>query len=126
MKKEKILVIDDDVVFNSITEIMLSDEYDILIAQSGKEALTLLIKQKPDLILLDIMMPEMDGWETFGKIKGITLLNDVPIAFLTSVSKEEGLEHAKRVGAVGYFTKPIRIEEIIEGIEKILAGEILI
>ena len=124
--KKKILIIDDDLFFLAIAETMLSDEYDTLVAQSGQAALIIMVKQKPDLILLDIIMPEMDGWETFRIIKGITLLHEVPIAFLTSVSEEEGLEYAKSVGAVGYFSKPIKKEEIKIGIDKILKGEKLI
>ena len=124
--KKRIFLVDDDVMFEDIIVNFLSDEYEIMLSHSGEEALNKIIKHKPDLILLDVILPEMDGWEIFHKIKGITLINNVPIAFLTSLSEEEGLEHAKQIGAAGYFLKPIEKEELVKGIEKILSGEKLI
>src|SRR5215510_13302927 len=93
--RKNILLVDDDIIFGSFLVSILSEEYEILLAKSGNESLRILAKYVPDLILLDIVMPEMDGWETFHKIKGVTLLNDIPIAFITVISGEEGLEQAK-------------------------------
>ena len=118
--KKKILLVDDDIMFQAIAISMLSDKYDVVISKSGKDALILLVKNKPDLILLDIVMPEMDGWETFHKIRGISLLRQVPIAFITSLSETEGMDEAKRLGASDYFTKPIDGMDFLNRVEKIL------
>ena len=119
-------MVDDDIIFENIIASILSDKYDILLAESGEDALKVLLKNKPDLILLDIIMPGMDGWETFHTIRGITLLHDVPIAFITSKNDGAEIEHAKQVGAVGYFLKPVNQVDIIDGVERILSGHVLI
>ena len=124
--KKKVFLVDDDVMFEEVIVHLLSDKYEIILSNSGEEALNKIIKCKPDLILLDIILPGMDGWQVFHTIKGITLINNIPIAFLTSLSEEEGLEHAKQIGAAGYFRKPIEKDDLLTGIEKILSGEKLI
>ena len=121
MEKKKIFLIDDEKFFHDIVITMLSDKYNVLAAKSGKEALMLLVQSKPDLILLDIIMPEMDGWETFHKIRGISLLQDVPIAFITFLSEEKGREEAKRLGAADYFMKPVDKKDFLNRIEKIVS-----
>ena len=118
--KKKILLVDDDAIFHEIADAILSDEYNLLTAKSGQDALAKLLKYKPDLILLDVVMPEMDGWETYHKIRGISILNHVPVAFITSIDESEGLEQAKRLGASDYFTKPIDAMDFLRRIEKIL------
>jgi len=123
MEKKKILLVDDDIIFQAIAISLLSDEYSVLPSQSGMDALEILINHVPDLILLDIILPGMNGWEIFRRIKGMTLLHDIPIIFISSMAKEEGLEHAKQIGAMGYIVKPINKEDITNAIEKVLSGE---
>ena len=118
--RKKILLVDDETISQDIVVAILSDKYDIATSKSGKDALKLLVHYKPDLILLDIMMPEMNGWETYHNIRGISLLNQVPIAFITSLSEAEGLEESKRLGASDYFTKPIDSKNFLSRIEKII------
>ncbi|MDR2501395.1 MAG: response regulator [Treponema sp.] len=113
-KKKKILVVDDDNLCLLIAEIMLRREYEIFTAQSGNEALDhFLTGLFPDLILLDILMPNMDGWETYNKIRGISLLKDIPIVFLTSVSESEEIKRAFSMGAVDYIIKPYKYYKTI-------------
>jgi len=115
---KKILFVDDDEIFLSIVENMLKGEYEIITAKSGKEALDCLLKGPvPNLVLLDIVMPQMDGWETFNKIKGISLLKDVPVAFLTSVGNTNDVNHANEIGAADYIYKPCKREDLINRIE---------
>jgi len=118
---KKILVVDDSEVHLLIVEGILKDKYETTIAKSGKEALALLSKgYVPDLILLDVLMPEMDGWETYNKIKGISLLRDVPIAFLTSLDGEREKLYASRIGAADMITKPCEGEELLNRVQSIL------
>jgi len=106
--RKSILLIDDDAVHLSMTELELKDKYDILMVKSGKEALELLEKGHivPDLIMLDILMPEMDGWAVFDKINDIAALKFTPIMFYTSVEDENTKEKAYAIGALDYITKP--------------------
>ena len=120
-EKKKILLVDDDDILLSIAEAMLEDEYYVLSAKSGKEALNyLLFKLAPDLILLDILMPKMDGWETFNRIKAVSLLKNVPIAFLTSVNGTTEKDHAQEIGAADFITKPFEREDLLKRIKTIL------
>ena len=100
MKKlKKLLLIDDDKIHLSLAEIILQEKHEIITVKSGQEAIMEIVKGNiPALILLDIVMPEMDGWETCIRLKGISLLKDVPIAFVTSSDVEEDKEHAKEIG----------------------------
>jgi len=118
---KKILIVDDSDVHLIIAKNILKDKYDTTTAKSGKEALGLLADGFiPSLILLDILMPEMDGWETFNLIKGITLLRDVPIAFLTSLNGAREKQYAFNIGAADMITKPYESEDLLERVDQII------
>jgi len=118
---KKILIVDDNEVHLVIAENILKGKYEVTTAKSGKEALVLLSKGLvPGLILLDVLMPEMDGWETYNKIKGISLLRNVPIAFLTSLDGVREKLYASRIGAADLITKPYDGNELLNRIEKML------
>ena len=121
---KRILLVDDDEIHLAIAANILEEKYQIFIAKSGKETLDLLLKGiSPHLILLDILMPNMDGWQTFHSIKGISLLKDVPIAFFTSVQGENEMVNAKRIGASDYITKPYDKDDLLKRIEIILENQ---
>jgi len=118
---KKILLIDDSLFHLTVAEDMLKGKYEITTAKSAKEALGYLSKGLfPNLIILDILMPDIDGWETFNLIKGISLLKDVPIAFLTSLDGEAEKDEASKMGAADFITKPFEEEELIKRIEAII------
>jgi len=120
-KKKKILAVDDSEIDLQILENMLNDKYHILPTKSGKEALDYLLHySKVDLILLDLIMPEMDGWETFSRIKDLGIITEIPIAFVTAVHGEEEQDRARKIGAADYIFKPYTREDLIKRIEKIL------
>jgi putative two-component system response regulator len=120
--RKKILLIDDNEMHLKTAELFLEADYDIFKAKSGNEALEFLYNNQYtlDLILLDIIMPEMDGWEVFRKIKGIALLKNVPIAFLTSVDEKSEKEKAHKLGAVDYITKPYNMTLLQRTVKEIL------
>ena len=121
MKKKKILAVDDSEIDLDLLEALLQDKYTVLPTKSGKEALDYLLHfSNVDLILLDLIMPEMDGWETFSRIRDLSNITDVPIAFLTSVHGEKEQTHAKEIGAADYIFKPFSREDLINRIEVIL------
>jgi PleD family two-component response regulator len=106
--RKKILMVDDDEIHLSITEMSLKDEYDVFMLKSGEEALEFLNKSQiiPDLIMLDILMPIMDGWIVFDKINDIAALKFTPIMFYTSLEEESAKEKAYELGAFDYVKKP--------------------
>ena len=100
---------------------MLEKDYEVVTAMSGKEALILFYRGLvPDLILLDLMMPDMDGWDTYERVKAISNLHDVPTAFFTASDDIKDKEHAKKIGAVDFIKKPTKRSELLERIEKII------
>ena len=120
-KMKKLLLVDDDKIHLSLAEIILKDKFEISTVKSGQEALTEIAKGNiPDLILLDIIMPEMDGWETYLKLKDINILDKVPIVFLTSSDAEENKIYAKKIGAADYITKPCNRTELLNRIEALI------
>ena len=106
--RKSILLVDDDEIHLTITELSLQDEYEIFMVKSGAEALEFLGKGQiiPDLILLDISMPMMDGWVVFDKINDIAALKFTPIMFYTSLDEESARERAYEIGAFDYIIKP--------------------
>ena len=118
IKKKKILIVDDDEIQLSFSEAILKAEYDIVTAKSGKNALEQLYRGFiPDLILLDILMPEMDGFEAYNRIRAISLLQDIPIIFLTSVSGSTEVQQAWDIGAADYITKPYSKDDLLNRIK---------
>jgi putative two-component system response regulator len=106
--RKNLLIVDDDEVHLAITHEQLKDEYDVYIEKSGKDALEFLDKSHvvPNLIMLDIMMPEMDGWVVFDKIHDIAALKFTAIMFYTSLDEESAKEKAYELGAFDYILKP--------------------
>ena len=121
--KRKLLMVDDDEIHLEITGNMLKGDYEIITVKSGKEALTQLLKGiVPDLILLDIVMPNMDGWETYNRIRGISLLRDVPIAFLTSLDGKDEAQQAHEMGAADFIPKSCKKEEFLTRVDTIITN----
>jgi methyl-accepting chemotaxis protein len=120
-EKQKLLVVDDDAIFLTMVEKELEGNYDVVTAKSGKEALGLFYQGLvPQLILLDLIMPDMDGWNTYGRIKAIGSLHDIPIAFFTASDDPKDMQHAHEIGAVDYIKKPCNRADLLLRIEKIL------
>ena len=113
----KILVVDDDMMNLDVLWEILSDRYDVKLVDSGIKAIELLKTFKPDLILLDIMMPIMDGYETAEKIKSDSTLSDIPIIFVTALSDMENKIKGFKIGVADYITKPFEYDEIIARVE---------
>lgn len=106
-KQETILAVDDTLANIEVVKGVLSQDYLVQAALNGPMALKIIEKHKPDLILLDIMMPEMDGYEVCQKLKGNDETKDIPVIFLTAKAQEEDETKGLSLGAVDYITKPI-------------------
>ncbi len=110
--KKRILVVDDDNMNLARTRIILGKEYDVLLADSGAQALAKVRSETVDMVLLDIDMPEMNGIETFERMKQFA--SEIPVIFLTASGLEEDVQNAIKLGAVNYLKKPYRPEELIK------------
>jgi DNA-binding response OmpR family regulator len=119
---EKVLIVDDDREMVELIDLFLSNAgFITLAAFSGEEALEKTFKEKPDLILLDIMMPKIDGWEVLRRIKNDPEAQDTPVAFITArtqnIDKMIGLSVMK---ASGYITKPFSKQELLTEVRRII------
>lgn len=102
----KILIIDDSIEHIKILIALLEDLYDVYFAKSGKEGLAILPSISPDIILLDIMMPEMDGFDVCSMIKDETKFQEIPIIFISAQGADEDETKGLELGAIDYITKP--------------------
>ncbi len=108
--QKRILVVDDDTMNLMRTKLILGEDYDVIFASSGMEALDTLKNEEVDLVLLDIEMPELNGIETFRRMKDFAA--EVPVIFLTASGLEDDVINAIRLGAVNYLKKPFRPQEL--------------
>lgn len=108
MVKKKLLVVDDTPENLIILYKILRKEYEVIGANSGKEALLALAENRPNLILLDVMMPEMDGLEVCRILKDDPRYRDIPVVFITALSDEVDESRGFEAGAVDYLSKPVK------------------
>lgn len=112
----KILVVEDEAYIRHILKYNLElDGHSVLLAENGEEALEQM-QEKPDLVLLDIMMPVLNGLETCAKLKSNPKTKDIPVFMLTAKSQINDIEEAFRVGADDYLTKPFDPDTLSERI----------
>ncbi|MBF0303852.1 MAG: response regulator [Desulfamplus sp.] len=107
VKQCSILVVDDTEENIDILSDLLGDDYDVSVAMNGKDALHDIAKNPPDLILLDIMMPEIDGYEVCRRVKADPVTKEIPIIFISAMSEEIDEAKGLELGAIDYITKPI-------------------
>ena len=119
--KDTVLVIDDDRMNLKFAEHMLSTVYSVVTAQSYREALDYLSKELPSMVLLDVHMPEMNGFELLAEIRKIKSCEDLPVIFLTADSDRETEVRVFQEGALDYIQKPFVPEVVLERIKRILS-----
>jgi two-component system, OmpR family, alkaline phosphatase synthesis response regulator PhoP len=118
-----IMVVDDNPDIITIVKTILEGKgYRVMSASSGQELLNMLNGQKPDLIILDIMMPEMDGLEVLSRLKGVTETASIPVILLTAKVQYEDVLGGYKLGADYYITKPFTSTQLVNGIN-LLLGE---
>jgi two-component system, OmpR family, alkaline phosphatase synthesis response regulator PhoP len=114
INRKKILVVDDEQPIRSLLKRMLEKDYTIVDATNGREALDVTRREKPDLILMDLMMPGTDGYTACSALKTDPITADIPIVMLTAVDYELNKQLAGRIGASGYLTKPFNQTELMK------------
>jgi CheY-like chemotaxis protein len=121
MKKKIMIVDDEENLVELVKAIFESEGYEVIPAYSGKECLEKLEKVKPDLILMDMMMPGMTGKETTKKIRENPKTKNLKIAFLTVVRLSEiGMEELKKLNVLDFITKPFDNEDLVRRVKKLL------
>ena len=122
MDKKKILIVDDEPDILRLTSLRLRKlGYDVLTAVDGKEALDAIRNENPDLVLLDLLIPFMNGAEVCEQVKNDKTLKHIPIILFTAHSDTMTAEKAKKLGAEDYIIKPFDPEELTDKVEEILA-----
>jgi len=105
-RKQTVLIVDDEPTNIEILNRALGTDYEILAVTSGKEALEIAAHQSPDLIVLDIIMPVMSGYEVLQNLKQSASLKEIPVVFITALDREDRETRGLELGAVDYITKP--------------------
>ena len=118
---KKILIVDDEPnIVMSLEYTFKKNNFEVFIARDGQEALDILKNQFPDIIILDIMMPLVDGFETLEQIKKNEQLNHCKVIFLSAKNKESDIEKGMALGADAYLTKPFSIKKVVEQVNELL------
>ena len=119
--KKKVLVVDDEPAVRQLLRKILSKNYAVLEAQNGEEAVNMAQSQKPDVILMDMMMPKIDGLTACYAIKTNQITRGIPVVMLTAIDYELNKKLSKDVmGADGYITKPFNSQALLKTIRQLL------
>lgn len=121
----RILVVDDDPVIVRLLEVNFRlDGFDVVTAVRGEDALVLAQETSPDIILLDVMMPGLDGYEVYRRLREMPGLVDIPVLFLSARAKDDDRAQGMASGVVGYITKPFDPSALVETVRRRLEGHI--
>ncbi|MEX0991545.1 MAG: response regulator [Actinomycetota bacterium] len=122
MDQPRILIVDDDPMIRRLLQVNFRLEgFDVAVAGRGEEALELAAGARPDIVVLDVSMPDMDGWEVMGRLRGDPPTASVPVVFLTARTGQTEQEKAQRLGADGYLVKPFDPGELVEVVKQVLS-----
>lgn len=125
-KPRRVVVIEDEPDMIDLIKLILErNNFEVIGADGGVQGLEAVRREKPDLVLLDLMMPDMEGWEVYQRMRAEEELNAIPVVVITakaqSVDKVLGLTIAR---VEDYITKPFSPQDLIERVEKVLSGEV--
>jgi CheY-like chemotaxis protein len=118
-QKRKILIVDDEPNVRKLLRTLLKD-FTVVEAEDGEKAVEIAGAEKPDLILMDIMMPKMDGYSSCYALKRAPATRSIPIIILTALDLKLNLEFGREIGADGYITKPFNSQDLLDNIAQVL------
>jgi len=122
-EQKRILLVDDhQTVFRLLEAIVRIKGYELIYAESAQQGIVMARQELPDLVLLDVMMPDIDGFKVCQYLKENPETKNIPVMFLTARGAEGDLETGRKVGADGFMTKPFQTKEVIKQIEELLGG----
>ena len=121
MNRKRILIVDDELsILVPIKFLLEKNDYSVALAQSGKDALDKIAQSKPDLILLDIMLPDLDGYEIYQMIREKSQWDDIKVIYLTAKNRDVDIAKGLNLGVDAYITKPFSNAELLEKIRSLL------
>jgi len=120
MTKKVIMIVDDEKHIVDLIKLSLGDEYEFIVAYSGEEALKKVEEKKPNLILLDIMMPGLDGYEVAKRLKAEPKTKDIVIAMVSAKKEDHDILTGIDVGAISFITKPFKPYDLQEKVDELL------
>lgn len=121
--KKKILIVDDEPSVRQVLRRTLNKNYIVLEAADGEEAVNMARKEKPVLVLMDLMMPKMDGYTSCHVIKTDPVTKVIPVVMLTAVDHELNVKLGQEMGADGYITKPFLSQDLLDSVNSFLPSE---
>ncbi len=120
MATKRILICDDDPVILRLVQVNLELEgYDVLLAHHGEEAYQVAVREVPDLVILDIMMPRWDGYQACQHLKANESTKHIPVVFLSAKAQQSDIEKGKEYGVDEYLTKPFDPADLIDVVERL-------
>ena len=119
--KKKVLIVDDEPNVRRLSRTILSKNFDVVEAEDGKQAIEIANTQQPDVILMDMMMPKMDGLTACHAIKKDPATKSIPVIMVTAIGFELNIKLSQQMGATGYVTKPYTPNDLLDKIEQVLA-----
>ena len=121
MAAKKVLLVDDEVDFVDVVRTRLeANNFEVVTAYDGEEALEKVKEQIPDIIILDVIMPKISGFDVCRKLKSDQSYKEIPIIMLTAKFQPSDIEFGKELGAETYLTKPVKLDELSEKINELL------
>jgi two-component system phosphate regulon response regulator PhoB len=118
----RVLVVDDESAVRAVCRVNLElAGLEVTEAENGEEAMTLIESERPDIVLLDVMMPRLDGWQVAARLAAAEATRDLPVVFLSARAAQDDRRHGADVGAVGYVVKPFDPIELAPMLERTLA-----
>jgi CheY-like chemotaxis protein len=115
------LIVDDEPNVRRLSRTILSKNFDVVEAEDGKQAIEIANTQQPDVILMDMMMPKMDGLTACHAIKKDPATKSIPVIMVTAIGFELNIKLSQQMGATGYVTKPFTPNDLLDKIEQVLA-----
>ena len=120
--KKKALIVDDETNVRRLLHDILSKTFEVFEAEDGRQAIEIANTQKPDVVLMDVMMPKMDGLTACHVIKNDPATKSIPVIMVTAIGFELNIKLSQQMGASGYITKPFSTEELLDKIAQVLTA----
>jgi CheY-like chemotaxis protein len=121
ISRKKILVVDDEPNIRQLSRKILTKKFDVLEAEDGRQAIEIAGTQQPDVILMDMMMPKMDGLTACYAIRNDTTTKSIPVVMVTAIGFDLNIKFSQQMGANAYLTKPFNAKDLLDKIAQVIS-----